>query len=69
MLIGVVLSVGWLAHVSANPTMPLLGRKAGTQVFRSLDEYPDGETHPGLIALRFDAGALRECRGAGRPTA
>lgn len=55
-LIGVALSVLWLVHVSANPSMPLLGRKTGTQVFRSLDEHPDGETYPGLIVLRFDAG-------------
>jgi SulP family sulfate permease len=55
-LIGVVLSVGWLVHVSANPAMPLLGRKTGTQVFRSLEEHPDDETYPGLLVLRFDAG-------------
>ncbi len=55
-IIGVVLSVGWLVHVSANPAMPQLGRKAGTQVFRSLEEYPDGETYPGLLVVRFDAG-------------
>jgi anti-anti-sigma factor len=36
--------------------MPVLGRKPGTQVFRSIDEYPDSETYPGLLVLRFDAG-------------
>jgi sulfate permease, SulP family len=55
-IIGVVLSVAWLVHVSANPAMPLLGRKPGTQVFRSLEDHPDGETYPGLLVLRFDAG-------------
>ena len=55
-LIGIVLSIGWLIYVSAEPNMPVLGRKSGTQVFRSVDEYPDSETYPGLLVLRFDAG-------------
>jgi SulP family sulfate permease len=55
-LIGVLLSLGWLVYVSAEPNMPVLGRKPGTQVFRSVDEYPDSETYPGLLVLRFDAG-------------
>jgi MFS superfamily sulfate permease-like transporter len=55
-MIGVVLSVGWLVYVSATPNMPVLGRRSGTQVFRSTVEYPDGETYPGLLVLRFDAG-------------
>jgi len=55
-IIGVVLSIAWLVYVSANPTMPVLGRKPGTQVFRSIDEFPDGETYPGLLVMRFDAG-------------
>ena len=37
--------------------MPLLGREAGTQVFRDLEAYPDGETIPGIAMLRLD-GAL-----------
>ena len=36
--------------------MPVLGRKSGTQVYRSLDNYPDGETYPGMLVMRFDAG-------------
>jgi anti-anti-sigma factor len=55
-LIGIVLSIGWLIYVSAAPHMPVLGREPGTQVFRSIDEYPDSETYPGLLVLRFDAG-------------
>ena len=55
-IIGVVLSVGWLVYVSATPNMPELGRRSGTQVFRSTVEYPDGETYPGLLVMRFDAG-------------
>jgi MFS superfamily sulfate permease-like transporter len=55
-VIGIFLSIGWLIYVSAEPKMPILGREPGTQVFRSIDEYPDSETYPGLLVLRFDAG-------------
>ena len=55
-MIGIALSVVWLVYVSAAPYMPELGRKPGTQVFRSVDEYPDSETYPGLLVLGFDAG-------------
>ena len=34
----------------------MLGRKPGTPVYRSLDNYPDGETYPGMLVMRFDAG-------------
>ena len=54
-IIGVVLSLVWLVYMSATPAMPLLGRKPGSQVFRSIEEYPDGETSPGLLVMRFDA--------------
>jgi len=36
--------------------MLALGRKPGTQIFRSIEEYPDGETYPGVLVMRFDAG-------------
>ena len=55
-LIGIVLSLGWLIYVSTTPSAPILGRKAGTQIFRSVEEYPDSETYPGLLVLRFDSG-------------
>ena len=55
-IIGVALSLGWLVFISASPEMPQLGRLPGTQVFRSVEEYPDSETSPGLLAMRFDAG-------------
>ena len=55
-MIGIVLSIGWLIYVSAAPNMPELGRQPGTQGFRSIDEYPDSETYPGLLVLRFDSG-------------
>ena len=55
-VIGIVLSLGWLVYVATSPSMPLLGREAGTQVFRDLDEHPDDETHPGVAVLRIDGG-------------
>jgi high affinity sulfate transporter 1 len=55
-IIGVVLSLGWLVYINATPDMPVLGREPDTQVFRSIERYPDGETYPGLLVVRFDAG-------------
>ncbi len=55
-IIGVILSLGWLVYIATNPEMPVLGRKPGTPVYRSLDNYPDGETYPGMLVMRFDAG-------------
>ncbi|MFI5123020.1 MAG: SulP family inorganic anion transporter [Vicinamibacteria bacterium] len=55
-VIGVVLSLGWLVYVATRPPMPLLGREPGTQVFRELDENPGDETFPGLVVLRLDSG-------------
>jgi SulP family sulfate permease len=56
-LVGVILSLGWLVYVATRPPMPLLGRQAGTQVFRDLDENPADETFPGIAVLRVDGGA------------
>ena len=54
-IIGVVLSVTWLVYLAATPHTDVLGQKSGTQVFRSIDAYPDGRTYPGLLVLRVDA--------------
>ncbi len=55
-VIGVVLSLGWLIYVATQPPMPLLGREADTQVFRDIDEHPDDETVQGIAVLRLDGG-------------
>jgi sulfate permease, SulP family len=55
-VVGVVLSLGWLVYVATRPPMPLLGREAGTQVFRDLDEHAGDETFPGLAVLSLDGG-------------
>jgi high affinity sulfate transporter 1 len=53
-LIGIILSLGWLVYVTAQPTMTELGRERGTAAFRPLDENPDGQTYDGLLIVRFD---------------
>ena len=55
-LVGVTLSLGWLIHVATSPPTPVLGREAGTQVFRDLDEHPGDETFPGIAVVRLDGG-------------
>jgi anti-anti-sigma factor len=57
-VVGVVLSLGWLVYVATNPPMPLLGREAGTEVFRDLDQHPNDETLPGIVVLRIDSGVF-----------
>ena len=55
-VIGVVLSLGWLVHVATSPPMPVLGRERGTRIFRELDDHPDDETFPGVVVMRLDSG-------------
>jgi anti-anti-sigma factor len=56
-LMGLLLSLLVLIARSSKPHIPVLGRWPGTEVFHSLDRYPDSETYPGLVIIRFD-GAL-----------
>jgi high affinity sulfate transporter 1 len=56
-VIGVLLSLIWLLRVATSPAMPHLGRVKGTHVFREIDEHPDDERIPGVVALRLE-GAL-----------
>ncbi len=55
-VVGIVLSLGWLVHVSVVPVMPVLGRRPGTRAFRPVADNPDAETYPGLLVIGFDAG-------------
>ncbi len=55
-VIGVVLSLGWLIYVATQPPMPLLGREPDTQVFRDIQENPDDQTFRGIVVLRLDGG-------------
>ena len=54
--IGVALSLGWLLYVATRPPMPLLGRAAGTLVFRDLAEHPETSRSRRVAVLRFDGG-------------
>lgn len=54
MLIGVALSLLWLIWRASHPAIPVLGRMPDGKVYRSVDNFPDSETHPGLLIIRFD---------------
>src|SRR4029453_11534032 len=52
-LVAIILSLGALAHQVANPSVYVLGRKPGTNVFRRRsDEHPGDEALPGLLIVR-----------------
>jgi sulfate permease, SulP family len=55
-VVGLVLSLGWLISVTTSPPIPVLGREAGTEVFRDLDEHPGDQTFRGIVVLRLDSG-------------
>ncbi len=55
-IIGIGLSLLWLISVATRPSMPLLGREPGTQVFREIEVYPADEQVPGVVVLRLDGG-------------
>src|SRR4051794_41126879 len=55
-VIGILLSLGWLIYVATQPSMPLLGREPDTQVFRDIQENPNDETIEGVAVLRLDGG-------------
>ena len=54
-VIGVALSLLLLIYAAASPRMPELGRRPGSQAFVSVDAFPDSETFPGVLVLRFDS--------------
>ncbi|MDB5916006.1 MAG: sodium-independent anion transporter [Massilia sp.] len=54
-VIGVVLSMGTLIWRASRPHIAVLGRIVGTEHFRDIERYP-GETTPGVLLLRIDAG-------------
>ncbi|HYI32747.1 MAG TPA: SulP family inorganic anion transporter, partial [Glaciibacter sp.] len=55
-IIGIGLSLLWLIAVATHPNIPVLARKANTQVFRDLSEHPDDERIPGVVVIRMDGG-------------
>jgi sulfate permease, SulP family len=57
-VVGIALSLLWLIQVATRPSMPILGRKPGTQVYRALDEHPGDETDPGVVVVRIEGGVF-----------
>lgn len=55
-LVGIGLSLLWLVSVTTRPSLPLMAREEGTQVFRELDEYPQDRPEPGIAVIRIDGG-------------
>jgi high affinity sulfate transporter 1 len=55
-IIGIILSLGWLVYINAKPPLRELARRPGTTTFRALDDFPDYETYDGLLIMRFDGG-------------
>ncbi|WP_456846874.1 SulP family inorganic anion transporter, partial [Cellulomonas sp. P5_C6] len=55
-LIGIGLSLLWLVSVTTRPSLPLMAREPGTQVFREHDEYPDDQPEQGVAVIRIDGG-------------
>ena len=53
-LVAVVLSVLMLLHAANHPPAYAVGRKPGTEIFRSLEDFPDDETFPGLLIMRTE---------------
>ena len=58
MLAGLLLAAGLglvvLLFGTKQRTTAVLGRVPGTTMYRNLENYPDGESYPGLLILRFD---------------
>jgi high affinity sulfate transporter 1 len=55
-IIGIVLSLGWLVYINARPRLRELAREPGSTTFRALEDFPDFETYDGLLVVRFDGG-------------
>ena len=55
-VLGVALSLLWLVSAATRPALPLLGRAAGSTVYRQLSEYPEDEQVPGVAVIRLEGG-------------
>lgn len=53
-LVAVTLSVLMLLHDANHPPAYAVGRKPGTETFRSLEDFPGDETFPGLLIMRTE---------------
>jgi SulP family sulfate permease len=55
-LVGIGLSLLWLVSVTTRPTLPLMVREPGTQVFRERDEHPEDPQESEVAVIRVDGG-------------
>ena len=53
-LVAVALSMVMLLHAANNPPVYAVGRRPGTDIYRSLEDHPDDETFPGLLIVRTE---------------
>jgi high affinity sulfate transporter 1 len=53
-LVAVLLSLLTLVYDANHPRVYAIGRKPGTDIFRSVDDHPDDETFPGLLMVRTE---------------
>jgi high affinity sulfate transporter 1 len=54
LLLAVFIGLFSLVVSAKRAVTSILSRVPGTNIYRSLENYPDGETFPGLLILRFD---------------
>jgi high affinity sulfate transporter 1 len=54
LLIAVFLGLLGLLYSTKSRTTAVLGKVPGEKIYRSLENYPEGETVPGLLIARFD---------------
>jgi high affinity sulfate transporter 1 len=54
LLIAIFLGLLGLLYSNKSRTTAVLGKVPGEKIYRSLENYPDGETVPGLLVVRFD---------------
>jgi len=54
LLIAVFLGLLGLLYASKSRTTAVLAKVPGQKIYRSLENYPDGETYPGLLVTRFE---------------
>ncbi len=55
LLMAVILSLLTLLMSVKNPHAAILGKLPGRNAFRSLENFPEAETYPGLLIFRFDS--------------
>eukprot|EP00879_Flechtneria_rotunda_P025827 GHRR01027477.1.p1 GENE.GHRR01027477.1~~GHRR01027477.1.p1 ORF type:complete len:160 (+),score=32.59 GHRR01027477.1:197-676(+) len=55
LMCSIILSIAILILEASFPHTAVLGRVGKSNVYRSVERYPDAHTMPGIVALRLDA--------------